>query len=160
MKAGKSSKSWREKLEKEAKPKIVDIPALWAGSIGDGKMLVPTALLVDKLVKQIPKGRLTTVNGIREKLAEEFKADITCPLTTGIFLNIVANTAEEDLLKGKMKVSPYWRVLKKGGKLNAKFPGGTARQAALLQQEGFKITGSKGMDNNAVKDFESRLMSF
>jgi hypothetical protein len=40
MQKGKSSKSWREKLEKAIKPKIVEVPDKWAGKIGHGKMLV------------------------------------------------------------------------------------------------------------------------
>src|SRR5690348_4531480 len=96
MTKGKTSKSWREKLEKKIEPKIVDVPEKWAERIGNGRMLVPSPQLVDKLIRKIPKTRLATVNILREKLAEDFHTDMTCPLTTGIFLNIAANTAEED----------------------------------------------------------------
>jgi hypothetical protein len=124
MKKGKRSPSWRDKLEKEMKPKLVEVPGQWAKRIGHGKMLVPTPLLVDAVIKKIPKGKLATVNLIRDYLAEAHKADITCPLTTGIFLNIAAHAAAEDRLKGKKDITPYWRVLKESGKLNLKFPGG------------------------------------
>lgn len=153
MKAGKKFKSWREKLEKQAEPKITDIPDSWASRIGHGKMLVPTALLVDKAIRAIRKGRLLTINDIREKLADEFNADITCPLTTGIFLVIAAHTAEEDKLAGKKVVSPYWRVIRNDGSLNPKFPGGVERQAAYLKQEGFGIENGKGKGALMVKDF-------
>jgi len=122
MNKGKSSKSWREKLEKKMEPKIVDVPAKWAERIGSGRMLVPSPLLIDETIKNIPKGKLATVNIIRDKLADDYHADMTCPLTTGIFLNIAASTAEEDKAKGKSKVNPYWRVLKEGDFLNPKFP--------------------------------------
>ena len=77
---------------------------------------------------------------IRNYLADEYKADITCPLTTGIFLNIVANAAEEDRLNGKFEITPWWRVLKEGGILNSKLPGGIKQQMKYLKQEGFDIT--------------------
>lgn len=153
MKPGKEAKSWREKLEKQAEQKIVDVPDSWARRIGHGKMLVPTPLLVDKVIRGIRKGKLLTVNNIREKLADEFNADLTCPLTTGIFLVIAAHTAEEDKLAGKKVISPYWRVVKNDGSLNPKFPGGIERQAAYLEQEGFSIIKGKGKGTLRVKDY-------
>src|SRR6476620_4785467 len=114
MKPGKNFKGWRQKLEKEMQPKIVDIPSRWAAAIGHGKMLVPTPMLVDGVIRRIPKGKVATSNSIRSALAEAFHADIICPLTTGIFTTIAAFTAEEDLQKGMKRITPYWRVLKEG----------------------------------------------
>jgi 6-O-methylguanine DNA methyltransferase, DNA binding domain len=151
MKAGKLSKSWREKLEKQMQPAIVEVPDSWAKRIGQGKMLVPTPLLVDGVVREIPKGKLATVNMIREKLAKDFRTDMACPLTTGIFLNITANTAEEDQLKGKKKPTPYWRVIKSNGQLNQKFPGGITRQAKYLKAEGFNMLKGKSKKKHESK---------
>ena len=100
---------------------------------------MPTPLLVDKLIRTVRKKRLITVNQIREHLARDFDADSTCPLTTGIFVRIAAETAEEDRAAGKKRVTPYWRVLKADGSLNPKFPGGVEAQAARLTEEGHKI---------------------
>ena len=158
MKKGNSSKSWREKLEKGMKPKLVDVPDKWAARIGHGKMLVPSPLLIDKTIQKIPKGKLATVNILRDRLANKYKADMTCPLTTGIFLNIAANTAEEDKMKGKKHITPYWRVLKTNGTLNEKFPGGTEQQASYLKAEGFEILKQKRSDKLSVKDFERNLI--
>ena len=93
------SRAQREKLEKEMKPKLVEEPDKWAMRIGHGRMQLPSPLLVDATIKKIPRGKLVTVNIIRDFLAEKYKADRACPLTTGIFLNIAANTAEEDKAK-------------------------------------------------------------
>lgn len=157
MMSNKSSKSWREKLEKEMKPKLVEVPDKWARRIGHGKMLVPSPLLVDATIKKIPRGKLATVNTIRDYLADAYKADMACPLTTGIFVNIAANTAEEDRTKGEIKITPYWRVLKEGGSLNPKFPGGVKQQATYLKQEGFEIIKGKTNDSFFVKDYEKNL---
>jgi hypothetical protein len=160
MMSNKSSKSWREKLEKEIRPKLVNVPEKWAKRIGHGKMLVPSPLLVDTVIKRVARGKLATVNKIRDYLADKYKADITCPLTTGIFLNIAANTAEEDKTKGKTNITPYWRVLKEGGFLNPKFPGGTKRQASYLKQEGFEILKGKKDDQLYVKDYLTKIAPF
>lgn len=159
MKKGKHSPSWRAKLEKEMEPRLVGVPDAWAKENGSGQMLIPTPKLIDELVRNVPKGKLATVNQLRENLARKFHADVTCPLTTGIFLNISANAAEEDLAAGKKRVTPYWRILKEGGMLNPKYPGGCARQAAYLASEGFDITQGHGKEKFLVKDFEKKLVN-
>ena len=152
-------KSWREKLENPPKglPKVVSGPPKWEKRFGGTRVLVPTPLLVDELIRKVPKRKLVTVKQIRERLAKDFKADSTCPLTTGIFIRIAAEVAEEDLREGKKQITPYWRVLKADGSLNEKFPGGTKAQAARLKKEGHRIQPGKGKKPPKVKDFEKSL---
>lgn len=52
--------------------------------------------------------------------------------------------AEEDLGKGVTEITPYWRVIRDGGRLNAKLPGGVEAQAAHLEEEGYTIEPGKG----------------
>ena len=150
----KSRIPWRDKLEKPQEPKLVKIPPTMA-RFGRGTMLIPTPKLVDQLLRRIPKGKLVTVGEIRKRLAIDFAADVTCPLTTGIFVRIVAEAAEEDRANGRQRVAPYWRVIKDDGSLNPKFPGGEQLQAQHLRREGFAIA-HKGK-RTVVKDFEKRL---
>jgi len=82
-----------------------------------------------------------------------------CSLTTGILMRIVAEAAEEDLRDGKKLVTPYWRVIKKDGKLNPKFPGGIEAQAAHLKEEGHIILMSEDKKPPQVKDFEKHLQT-
>jgi alkylated DNA nucleotide flippase Atl1 len=91
-------------------------------------------------MRQVEKGKLVTVDQIRGRLAKDCRADLTCPLTTGIFMRIAAEAAEEDLREGKTDITPYWRVVKASGSLNDKFPGGVAAQAAHLRKEGYTTT--------------------
>lgn len=156
----KSRTSWREKLENspEGLPKVVNGPAKWEKRFGGRRVLVPTPLLVDAVIRKVRKRKLITVNQIRQRLAKEFKADSTCPLTTGIFIRIAAETAQEDLQSGKKRITPYWRVLKKDGSLNPKFPGGVKAQAARLRKEGHKIMAGRGKKPPKVRDFEKALV--
>ena len=147
----KARKSCREKLEIEIEPRVVDDPR------GRGRMLIPRPLDVDALMRGIPKGKLATVGQIRDSLASKECADFTCPLTAGIFMRIAAGAAEEDLAKGKKKITPYWRVVKDDGSLNEKFPGGTYMQATRLKEEGHSILPGKGKKPPRVKDFEKTL---
>jgi hypothetical protein len=145
---------WREKLEKPQQPKLVKVPPKMS-RFGKGTMLIPTPKLVDELIRRIPKGKLVTVSELRRKLAADFAADVTCPLTTGIFVRIAAEAAEEDRANGRRRITPYWRVVKDDGGLNPKFPGGEHLQARWLRSEGLSIV-RKG-ERAVVLDFEKCL---
>jgi len=155
----KKRMSSKEKLKKKQEPKIVDIPPKMVKRFGMGKMLIPRPLDVDALIRKVKKGKLVTQALIRERLAKDFGVDVTCPITTGIFVRIAAEAAEEDLRDGKKLVTPYWRVIKKDGKLNPKFPGGIAAQAAHLKEEGHIILMSEDKKPPQVKDFEKHLQT-
>jgi len=139
----------------------IEIPTSdWHKKFGEGKMLIATPLLVDRLIREVPKGNLTTINLIREKLAHDFHADYTCPITTGIFTWIVANSAEENRKHHDHNLSPYWRVVKEDGRLNPKYPGGEKHHADLLKAEGYKIVKSKNRKHLMVADFNEHLIKF
>lgn len=142
----------------EGLPKVVNGPAKWEKRFGGRRVLVPTPLLVDGLIRKVRKGKLITVRQIRQQLARDFKADSTCPLTTGIFIRISAETAEEDLQSGKKRITPYWRVVKDDGSLNPKLPGGVNAQAAHLREEGHKIVPGKGKKPPKVQDLKKALV--
>lgn len=145
---------WREKMERPQEPKLVRVPPKIT-RFGKGMMLIPTPRLVDAIIRTVPRGRLVTVGEIRRKLAADFSADVTCPLTTGIFIRIVAEAAEEDRANGRKRVVPYWRVIKDDGCLNPKFPGGVEQQARYLRSEGWAI--ARRGKRTVLKDFERRL---
>ena len=156
----KSRKSGREKLENppDGLPRVVTVPEEWERRMGGKRVLVPTPLMVDGLVRKVSKGKLVTVGQLREGLATEFGADSTCPMTMGIFLMIVAQAAEEDSQAGKKRIAPYWRVLKADGSLNPKFPGGAEAQATRLRAEGHRTIPGKGKKPPKVCDFEKSLV--
>jgi len=154
----KTGKSWREKLEKvEGLPRIVTIPKKMEKRLGKGKLLVPKPLDVDALIRKVKRGKIVTQEQIREKLARDFKVNVTCPITTGIFVRIAAEAAEEDLRNGKKQITPYWRVIKGDGSLNEKFPESGKIQAARLKEEGHHIQPSKGNKQPRVENFEKYL---
>ena len=153
-----SRKSWKEKLHNQEHSKVVEIPARMAKRLGSGTMLIPKPLDVDALIRKIKKGKLVTVSEIRSRLARDNHVDITCPLTTGIFVRIVAEAADEDLRNGKNRVTPYWRVIRDDGSLNENFPGGAAAQARRLKEEGHSIPPSKGKRSPRLQNFEKRLI--
>lgn len=111
-------KSWLEKLNIDRQPVIEKVEKDFGGIKKGQLMLIPTPLVVDAYIRQIPKGKEADITTIRKDLAAEFHAEVTCPLTTGIFIRIAAEAAYEEFEKGKPihKITPFWRVI------NAKSP--------------------------------------
>ena len=154
----KSRKSFREKLKKNDLPKIVDIPSKIEKKFRKGRMLIPNPLDIEKLIREVKEGQLVTITQIREKLERDFSVDVSCPLTTGIFIRLIAEAAEEERKAGKEDITPYWRVIRDDGSLNEKFPGGAERQKVYLEKEGHTIV-KKGKKLK-VLDFEKFLVRF
>jgi len=125
---------------------------------GTGTIVIPAPREVDEIMRQVPRGKLITINQIRAILAQKHGASIGCPLTTGMFANIAAHAAEEAAGEGKKDTTPYWRTLKASGELNPKYPGGINAQAERLREEGHTIEPSKGKKPPTVKDFEKALV--
>ena len=139
----KTKTSWRAKLHKPMRPKLVAVPDGMVKRLGPGMMLIPTALELDAMIRKIPRGDVSTLAEIRRRLAHWHNVDVTCPLVTGIFLRVVAEAAEEDRQRGREDVTPYWRVVRDDGKLNAKFPGGVEAHGQRLRAEGHRVENGR-----------------
>ena len=157
-------KSWQEKLaDKRNLPKILQLQKNYpcynavhkmGVEAGDDVVLVNPSEVV-AVMKQVPKGRLVTLEGICQAIARKHQVKGCCSLTTGIFVMTAANAAEEAAHQGQPLGIPYWRTLKIDGYLNEKYPGGAVAQKKLLEQEGFTVL-AKGK-KFVVKDFEKYL---
>jgi len=82
---------------------------------------------------------LTTLDEIRQNLIQKHLVDIASPMTTELFIRLVAEASREEELETGVCPTPYWRTLKPKGKLNPKVPGGIPTQRALLQKEGHQL---------------------
>ncbi len=152
----KAKKSWREKLADDKNlPKVEKVTGKLSRRWGGGVMVIPAPHEVDALMRQVPKGRLVTINELRAALAKKHKADFACPITTGIFSWIAAHAAAEAEAEGAKRSTPYWRTLKTGGEVNPKYPGGVAALAKRLRAEGHQLV-AKGK-RTLVADYENKL---
>jgi hypothetical protein len=158
----KLKQTWREKLETQGKknnlPRVSKIDERMSQRWGTGTVVIPDPMEVDEIMRSVPRGKLITINIIRERLAKKHGATIGCPITTGIFASIAARAAEEDAAEGKKDITPYWRTLKVGGVLSDKVPGGVEAQAKRLREEGHTIEPDKSGKPKRVKDFERSLV--
>jgi len=152
-------KSWREKLaDSKDLPRVEKIDAKKSKRWGTGTFVIPAPKEVDQIMRKVPKGKLITINQIREMLAEKYGATIGCPITTGIFAWIAANAAAEDQAEGKKRITPYWRTIKSDGSLNEKYPGGIANLKKRLHAEGHKVIRKGKSSKFIVADYEKRLI--
>jgi hypothetical protein len=136
----KPKKSWGEKLaDNKGLPKVAKVTGKLSRRWGTGTMVVPAPMEVDALMKQVPKGKVVTINELRAALAAKHHVTFACPLTTGIFSWIAAHAAAEAEAAGAKRVTPYWRTLKSEGELNPKFPGGIGNVAERLINEGHQV---------------------
>ncbi|MGA2242881.1 MAG: hypothetical protein ABSH11_12720 [Verrucomicrobiota bacterium] len=133
-------KSWREKLaDNKGLPRIGKVTGKMTKRWGTGTFVIPAPLEVDALMKQVPKGRVVTINELRAALAARHKVNFACPITTGIFSWIAAHAAAEAEMEGAKRITPFWRTLKTGGEVNPKYPGGVEGMARRLGAEGHKV---------------------
>lgn len=105
---------------------------------GGSRMYFAPPIDYDKVMKQIPYGKVITVGKIREYFAIQNGADFTEPITAGIFVSIAAWASSQR----SEDETPYWRTLKANGELNAKYPGGIEAQKEKLEAEGHTIIQS------------------
>ncbi|VAW74806.1 hypothetical protein MNBD_GAMMA12-3280 [hydrothermal vent metagenome] len=111
-----------------------------------GRMVKPSPETVKSVVTKIRKGKLVTLNQLREKLAKDFSVETACPASTTKALQVLS---KED------KPICYWRVIKQKGELISKFPNGVKSHALLLEKEAFDIDLSK--KNPVVVGYEAKL---
>ena len=118
---------------------------------GGNRMYFAPPIEYDRVMKQIPYGKVITVGKIREYFAGLSGADFTEPITAGVFVSIAAWASYQR----NDNETPYWRTLKANGELNPKYPGGVEAQKEKLQAEGHTIL-QRGRTNMKyfVKDYE------
>lgn len=121
---------------------------------GGNRMYFAPPIEYDRVMRQVPYGKVITVGTIREHFAKLSGADFTEPITAGIFVSIAAWASYQ---RSKDE-TPYWRTLKANGELNPKYPGGVEAQKEKLETEGHVII-QKGRTNIKyfVKDYEKVL---
>ena len=121
---------------------------------GGNKMFFAPPIDYDKVMRQIPFGKVITVEQIRTYFAGQNGADFTEPMTAGIFVSIAAWAS----FQRAGHETPYWRTLKATGELNPKYPGGIEAQKEKLEAEGHRIV-QKGKKNIRyfVENYEESL---
>jgi len=71
----KLKKSWQKKLNDDRDmPKVVEVNEKMSKLWGEGTCVIPAPREVDGIMRMVPRGRLITINQIREVLARRHNA--------------------------------------------------------------------------------------
>lgn len=105
--------SWTDKLRDDKPHQVKPVPVNIAGMKKGQMMLVPSARIVDVFIRRLPKGRLLDTRELRTRLARRYRAEVTCPITMGFILRMLAEAAWEARQAGAADaaLTPVWRVL-------------------------------------------------
>ena len=112
------AKSWKEKFFSKENFEIKTIQKNFWGHVAGSKMLIPTPLMIQEYINQIESGKVSEIETMRNDLAIENGADFTCPMTTGIFLKIVAEYNYEKLNQKRVDICPFWRIIDPNSKFS------------------------------------------
>lgn len=104
---------------------------------GGNKMFFAPPIDYDKVMRQIPFGKVITVEQIRTYFAGQNGADFTEPMTAGIFVSIAAWAS----FQRAGHETPYWRMLKAKGELKRRRKSWKRRGIALFRR-GRKTSGT------------------
>ncbi|QFZ86594.1 hypothetical protein GFK26_29390 [Variovorax paradoxus] len=83
-------KGWRDRLA--GYPNLPNVKAIlpaMRAQHGKGTIATPSPAEVEEAMRDVPEGRLATVFGIGEEMAERHHATIRCTATTAIFARMV-----------------------------------------------------------------------
>jgi hypothetical protein len=135
-------KTWAEKMLAPNAPSVQVLDKPFAGFAPGSKMLIATPLIVRDFIGAVAPGTVTTMVEMRQELASRHRADMTCPLTAGIFTRIVTEAALDEMRAGKdvSMITPFWRLIDPKSPLAKKISCGpefvTAQRRAEQQNVG------------------------
>ena len=94
-------KSWIDKFNQPREKMIKVLETNFADMKEGEAMLIANPRIIDEYINQLPKSYTVDVKTMRKDLALTHQAEVTCPVTTGVFLRIVAEVSYEKITQGE-----------------------------------------------------------
>jgi len=109
----KKPTDWKKRFGAAKPPHVVVLHADFAGVRAGSTMLISSPAEIAGYIATIPRGERRTIARMRSDLARRAAADAMCPVTTAIYLRVVAELALSDMANGKdlSEVPPFWRMI-------------------------------------------------
>ena len=130
----KKPTDWRKRFGAAKPPHMVMLHADFAGVKAGNTMLISSPGEIANYLSRIPPGETRTMDRLRNELARKAGANAMCPVTTAIYLRVVAEVALTDLAEGRRlaEVVPFWRVVTPDSKVAKKLSCGPDHVAHLI----------------------------
>lgn len=108
----RAKKTWGEKM-KAKPPHHVILEKDFAGITKGSKLHISCPIEVAQELKAMTPGTTLSIQAFRHRLADKNNCDATCPVSTSIFLRIVAEHAWEEFVRigSTRDLAPFWRVV-------------------------------------------------
>lgn len=115
-------KAWSHRFAAKRYPKRVTLEADFAGIPAGSTLFVGTPQILQTYIRKIPSGETRTIQRLRRDIARANRCAAMCPVSTSIFLRILAEAAWDDIHAGKSvhDVTPFWRVIEPGSAIAKK----------------------------------------
>jgi hypothetical protein len=113
---------WRKRFDAAKPPKKLVLHTDFAGIKAGTTMYIGSPGTIANYIARIPAGEVRSIERMRNELARKNDAQATCPVTTAIYLKVVAEVALADFVEGKPSavVVPFWRVIEPDSKIAKK----------------------------------------
>ncbi len=95
----------------------------FAGVRRGSRLHISSPLAIAAELRKIPPGETVSIQQFRKNIARGQNCDATCPVSTSLFLRIVAEHAWEEHMAGNQAIEslpPFWRVIDPGSPLSRK----------------------------------------
>jgi hypothetical protein len=104
-----AQKTWLQRFQDPKPYEVKPAPSTIAGMRGGQIMLVRTPGMIDSFIRSVPSGTFVNVKTMRQMLAMQHGAEVTCPIYTGYHLRTVAEAAYEAYQHGlpSLKLPPF-----------------------------------------------------
>jgi crotonobetainyl-CoA:carnitine CoA-transferase CaiB-like acyl-CoA transferase len=105
--------SWAQKLSKPRSAKRVQTVAPFAGIPAGSMLFVGTPDIIADYIRAIGPGETRMIERLRREIARKNDCDAMCPVSTAIFLRMIAEAAWDAIEAGAAvsSVVPFWRVI-------------------------------------------------
>jgi hypothetical protein len=132
-----TKKSWKQKIETAPEPHVDRLAKDFGGGKAGDLMFIASPRLVRDYVAAIPRGQTREVLDMRGDFARQNAADVTCPITSSIFLRIVSEAAIDEMKAGASpdEVTPFWRIVAPSGPIASKLSCDKGFIAAMRRKE-------------------------
>jgi hypothetical protein len=113
-----------KKSAAKKEPKTVRLEFDFAGIPAGSLMFVATPDIIEDYMRRIPRGETRSILAMRREIARRRKCEATCPVSTAIFVRMVAERALKDIAAGQpvSDVAPFWRLISSSDKIAKRLP--------------------------------------
>lgn len=104
---------WRQRATKLRNAKRVTLDAPFAGLPEGTVLFIGTPAILEKYIASVPRGEVRTLQRLRRDIARANKCQAMCPVSTALFLRMIAEVAWDEICEGRApdEVTPFWRVI-------------------------------------------------